>query len=83
MYDLDSAHGTIVNKQRIPSQHFTKLRTGDQLKFGESTRAYILLGPEGPQPKFSESKSIPKLVSKPAEKITGVTWYSDNSKRLI
>ena len=75
---MDSAHGTIVNKQRIPPQHFTKLRVGDQLKFGESTRTYILLGPEEPQPELPESKRISKLVSKPVEEITSVTWYSDN-----
>jgi pSer/pThr/pTyr-binding forkhead associated (FHA) protein len=71
LYDLDSAHGTIVNKQRIPPQHFTKLRTGDQLKFGESTRAYILMGPEEPQPELPESKRTSKQS---AEKVTGVTW---------
>jgi hypothetical protein len=74
---LDSPHGTIVNKQRVPPQHFTKLRVGDQLKFGESTRTYVLLGPEEPQSEPPKSKQIPKPVPKFVEEI-GATWYSEN-----
>ncbi|GES86813.1 kanadaptin [Rhizophagus clarus] len=74
LYDLDSAHGTIINKQRIPSRHFTKLRVGDQLKFGESTRTYVLLGPEESQPEPPESIQISKSISKPVEGNSSVTW---------
>ncbi|CAI2174642.1 15706_t:CDS:10 [Funneliformis geosporum] len=73
LYDLDSAHGTIINKQRILSQSYIKLRVGDQLKFGESTRTYILLGPEEPQPELPEPKRISKPLSKSIEE-SGVNW---------
>lgn len=36
--DLDSTHGTYVNGCKIPSKSSTKLKDGDVLKFGESTR---------------------------------------------
>ncbi|CAG8618851.1 1132_t:CDS:10 [Rhizophagus irregularis] len=71
LYDLDSAHGTIINKQRVPSRHFTKLRVGDQLKFGESTRTYVLLGPEEPQP---EPIQISKPILKSVGENSSVTW---------
>ena len=72
---MDSAHGTMINKQRILPQSYTKLRVGDQIKFGESTRTYILLGPEEPQPEPPVTKRISKPVSKSVEE-TGVTWYT-------
>ncbi|CAJ0760969.1 654_t:CDS:10 [Entrophospora sp. SA101] len=33
IYDLESAHGTILNKRLLPSKSYTKLCVGDQLKF--------------------------------------------------
>nr|CAG8520207.1 6723_t:CDS:10 [Entrophospora candida] len=35
IYDLESAHGTILNKRLLPSKSYTKLCVGDQLKFGQ------------------------------------------------
>ncbi|CAG8734909.1 39082_t:CDS:10, partial [Gigaspora margarita] len=69
IYDLDSAHGTRVNKQRISSRNYIRLRVGDQIKFGESTRTYVLLGPEEEQ-----TQQTIEPPSKPAPETTGVTW---------
>ncbi|CAG8446679.1 14238_t:CDS:10 [Gigaspora rosea] len=69
IYDLDSAHGTKVNKQQISSRNYIRLRVGDQIKFGESTRTYVLLGPEEEQ-----TQQTIKPPSKPAPETTGVTW---------
>ncbi|ORX49918.1 SMAD/FHA domain-containing protein [Hesseltinella vesiculosa] len=41
MYDLDSGYGTTVNKKPISPRTYVKLQTGDQIRFGESTRLYI------------------------------------------
>ncbi|KAL0081613.1 SMAD/FHA domain-containing protein [Phycomyces blakesleeanus] len=41
IYDLESAHGTRLNKIRIPARTHLPIKTGDQLKFGESTRVCI------------------------------------------
>ncbi|KAI8074549.1 SMAD/FHA domain-containing protein [Gongronella butleri] len=41
LYDLESGYGTKVNKKAIPPRTHVRLQTGDQIRFGESTRLYI------------------------------------------
>ncbi|KAG2216095.1 hypothetical protein INT45_010243 [Circinella minor] len=41
--DLGSTNGTFLNGDQIPSTRFVELRMKDVLKFGESTREYVLL----------------------------------------
>ncbi|KAG0748969.1 hypothetical protein G6F57_003270 [Rhizopus arrhizus] len=41
IYDLDSAHGTKLNKKQVNPREYIPLKPGDQLKFGESTRVCI------------------------------------------
>ncbi|KAK3096950.1 hypothetical protein FSP39_005064 [Pinctada imbricata] len=41
--DLDSANGTFVNNQKIEPQRFVELLEKDVVKFGFSTREYVLL----------------------------------------
>lgn len=46
LYDLSSTHGSFVNKQRIPSKTYVRIRVGYFLKFAGSTKSFILQGPE-------------------------------------
>lgn len=41
--DLDSANGTKLNKEDIPSSRYLELREKDMLQFGHSTREYVLM----------------------------------------
>ncbi|KAI7872869.1 SMAD/FHA domain-containing protein [Spinellus fusiger] len=41
--DLDSTNGTFLNGERIPNTRYIELRLKDVLKFGNSTREYVLL----------------------------------------
>jgi hypothetical protein len=56
VYDLNSTHGTFVNKTRIKPNDYVKLELDNMFKFGMSTRLYIL---HGPKPKnYSEDLNI-------------------------
>ncbi|RHZ68913.1 hypothetical protein Glove_292g39 [Diversispora epigaea] len=78
IYDLESAHGTKLNKQRILPLKYIRLRVGDQIKFGESTRTYVLLGPEEEEESPSQQRQRQEVLkSVPLKKqpdIAEVTW---------
>ncbi|KAF8607830.1 SMAD/FHA domain-containing protein [Ceratobasidium sp. AG-I] len=41
--DLESTNGTMVNNEQIPVSRYYELKASDVLKFGQSTREYVLL----------------------------------------
>ncbi|XP_026212699.1 kanadaptin [Anabas testudineus] len=54
VHDLGSTHGTVVNKNKIPPKTYIRLRVGHVVKFGGSTRLFILQGPEFDEEEESE-----------------------------
>ncbi|XP_020648757.3 kanadaptin [Pogona vitticeps] len=54
VYDLDSAHGTFLNKVRVPPRTYCRVRVGHVLRFGGSSRLFVLQGPEEDQEPESE-----------------------------
>ncbi|KAH8819478.1 SMAD/FHA domain-containing protein [Xylogone sp. PMI_703] len=43
LIDLDSANGTMLNKEEIPGSRYLELRDKDLIQFGHSTREYVLM----------------------------------------
>ncbi|KAJ1652095.1 hypothetical protein IWQ61_007491 [Dispira simplex] len=88
IYDLGSAHGTFLNKRRLPSRTYATVAPGDQLAFGQSTRLYVLQGPT-PLPTVSVSQNLPhpalqtdESVAKPSAAITNDYCGPGAMKRL-
>ncbi|CAG8574051.1 12258_t:CDS:2, partial [Acaulospora colombiana] len=46
LIDLESTNSTFVNKKAIPTSRYVELRAYDEIKFGFSTRDYVLLHEE-------------------------------------
>lgn len=42
--DMGSAHGTFLNGKQLKSGERQRLSVGDTLRFGASTRSYVLQG---------------------------------------
>ncbi|KAL6105129.1 slc4a1ap [Pungitius sinensis] len=63
VHDLGSTHGTVVNKNKVPPKTHIRLRVGHVLKFGGSTRLFILQGPE-----FDEEEESDLTVTELREK---------------
>lgn len=60
LYDMDSAHGTKLNKKSIPGREYMPLKPGDQIRFGESTRLCIFDSekPYDPEAENEERRQI-------------------------
>ena len=57
LYDLGSTHGTFVNKKRIAPRQYVPLQLDSVIKFGQSTRLYILHGPAQPDTSSSSASA--------------------------
>ncbi len=71
VYDLGSAHGTRVNKDLLPKREHVLLHSGDQIRFGESSRVFVLVDDALVPEDEPISKNIP-IRAKAIE--TEVTW---------
>ncbi|XP_068041640.1 kanadaptin [Anomalospiza imberbis] len=54
VYDLGSTHGTFLNKARVPPRTYCRVRVGHVLRFGGSSRLFLLQGPKEDQESESE-----------------------------
>lgn len=43
LIDLESANGTLLNKEEVPPSRYLELRDKDMIQFGHSTREYVLM----------------------------------------
>lgn len=68
MCDLGSTHGTKINKRKLAGMSFEQMRPGDVMKFGESTRLFIVHGPVNQQPQEEESEKLREAREKIAER---------------
>lgn len=68
IYDLGSAHGTTVNRKRIPVRELLELRVGDTMVLGASSRMYVLAGPEELRPAEAEFISMKSAMAAKLEK---------------
>lgn len=50
LLDAGSTHGTRVNRRRLEPRAAVRVRVGDVIAFGASSRFYVLLGPEQDRP---------------------------------
>ncbi|CAO3630055.1 unnamed protein product [Cunninghamella echinulata] len=62
LYDLESGYGTQVNKKSIAARNYVPLRSGDQIRFGESTRLCIF-DIEKPQDSVDDDENDDELQS--------------------
>lgn len=46
LFDLAGVHGTIVNRQKLPPKVYQQVQPFDSIKFGMSSRVFILRCPE-------------------------------------
>ncbi|EGD80570.1 hypothetical protein PTSG_01162 [Salpingoeca rosetta] len=89
-YDLNSTHGTKLNKTKMPPKRYYRFRIGQMLRFGASTRLYILSGPEELEAQESarletqedaiRERQAKKLEDALKARDQGVTWGVDESE---
>lgn len=46
LYDLHSTHGTFLNREKVAPGQFVELHVGDSIQFGQSSRQYVVNGPD-------------------------------------
>ncbi|KAF9328471.1 Kanadaptin [Podila minutissima] len=64
IYDLNSSHGTKLNKTKIPPGVHVPLMPGDQLRFGESTRIYLFQTDQTVDQEEEERKMVEAMIEK-------------------
>ncbi|KAI8928068.1 hypothetical protein BC831DRAFT_450285 [Entophlyctis helioformis] len=82
LYDLGSSHGTYLNKALVPRREYKQLRVGDMIRFGQSTRLYILQGPqpdEQSEPEVDDAELRARVASAAAKRKNAKAAASDSA----
>jgi len=87
LYDMGSTHGCYVNKERMRPKVYVRVRVGYQIKFGGSSRRYIMEGPEEDQEDEGDIEEVRKVqemrkqakkskenTTKPSGDVDGASW---------
>jgi len=82
IYDLGSTHGTFVNKTPIQPRSHRPIHVGDVLKFGQSTRLYILCGPEDAPTRDPVPSGVNPVRSKAAAQIKRMEEEKEKVERI-
>eukprot|EP01052_Picozoa_sp_SAG31_P007888 SAG31_NODE_385_length_16413_cov_265.286686_3_plen_639_part_00 len=64
LFELGSTHGTFVNKRQVRPLRHEELQIGDVIRFGLSTRLFILQGPEALRKQVLRDTMSPQEVQK-------------------
>nr|XP_060610087.1 kanadaptin [Anolis sagrei ordinatus] len=80
VFDLGSAHGTFLNKARLPPKTYCRVRVGHVLRFGGSSRLFVLQGPgEDQEPESELSVTQLKELRKQQQAKLEKTMLGDDS----
>eukprot|EP00878_Enallax_costatus_P023914 GHUV01025478.1.p1 GENE.GHUV01025478.1~~GHUV01025478.1.p1 ORF type:complete len:446 (+),score=174.04 GHUV01025478.1:427-1764(+) len=63
LFDCGSTHGTYLNKDRLKPRVHAPVRVGDTFGFGQSSRMYVLTGPQELMPQEGLSKQQKKQLA--------------------
>ena len=64
LYDMGSTHGCYVNKERMKPKVYVRVRVGYQIKFGGSSRLYIMEGPSEDQEEEGDIEEVRAVQEK-------------------
>jgi len=67
LFDLESTHGSFINKNKIKPRIYAQIIDGDIIKFGESKRLFVLQG--GPPPPEIPDPKMQKIITTPNKSI--------------
>uniref|UniRef100_A0A915KW83 FHA domain-containing protein n=1 Tax=Romanomermis culicivorax TaxID=13658 RepID=A0A915KW83_ROMCU len=81
LYDMGSTHGTVMNKQKVPPHMHIRAKVGYVMKFGGSSRLFVLQGPdEDVEP---ESELTVTEIKQKAEKQKLIALQAKSAKQNI
>ncbi|XP_071051656.1 kanadaptin [Onthophagus taurus] len=82
LFDLSSTHGTFLNKQKLKPRVYGKVYVGHMIKFGCSTRTYLLNGPEY-DTENEDPLTVTELKQKRKEDIEKRRLKEEEDKRML
>ncbi|KAJ3362617.1 hypothetical protein GGF32_005857 [Allomyces javanicus] len=63
LFDL-STHGTTLNKKLVPSRQHVRVRSGDMIRFGASSRLFIVQGPRHDEEQLERENAAHEQIAR-------------------